>query len=57
MPVSRAPPSTTLIVYDCLGISSVSRAAFEFDGTEPTLDEVLADIEKEKEQGEGSDDN
>lgn len=37
------------------GTPTNSSAAFEFDGTEPTLDEVLADIEKDK--GESSDNN
>ena len=34
------------------GSSHASSSAFEFDGSEPTLDEVLADIEKEKKDGE-----
>lgn len=30
------------------GGGNASKAAFEFDGTEPTIDDVLADIEKQK---------
>lgn len=39
------------------GSSHNSSAAFEFDEDEPTLDEVLENIEKEKEHSESSDKN